>query len=282
MLFLSMREYFTLIAAVVISLYFLFNNDKPQVDAIRAFLLERYAGMQEQFSGVRKLTTLQKENMALRQRATQMMLENSALREALLENHRLRQMLDYRERMPWHFRAGHVITKERDITPIAVTIDIGSEDGLRTNMPVVTPEGLVGKLYKVFPRMSIVQLMLDRNFSVSGRVQRSRVLGIVTWSELRGLELTAVPLNSEVQTGDVVVTSDSSALYPPGIRIGLVSHTSQDKASLFKTIHLQPGVDFSRLEEVFVIIAPKANTGEQPMTSNERSATINRQKATSN
>src|SRR5574341_1050840 len=258
LLFLSMREYFTLIAAVVVSLYFLFNNDKPQVDAIRAFLLERYAGLQEQFSGVRKLRTLQKENGAFRQRATQMMLENSELREALLENHRLRRMLDYQQRMPWHFRAGHVVTKERDMTPISVTIDLGSDDGLRPNMPVVTPEGLVGKLYKVFPRMSIVQLMLDRNFSVSGRVQRSRVLGIVTWTELHGLELTAAPRNSDVQRGDVVVTSDSSALYPPGIRIGLVSHTTEEKASLFKSIHLQPDVDFSQLEEVFVILSAKA------------------------
>jgi rod shape-determining protein MreC len=124
-------------------------------------------------------------------------------------------------------------------------------------MPVVTPEGLVGKLYKVFPRMSIVQLMLDRNFSVSGRVQRSRGLGIVTWTELSGLELIAVPRNSDVQVGDVVVTSDSSALYPPGIRIGLVSHTTEE-ASLFKSIHLQPDVDFSQLEEVFVILSAKA------------------------
>lgn len=253
----SKREYFTLIAAVVVSLYCLFNNDKPQIDAIRAFFLERYATVQAKFSWVRQLVALQEENVALRRRATHMMLENSQLREALLENHRLRQMLNYRERTPWHFRAGRVVTKERDETPVSVTIDIGEDDGLRPNMPVVTPEGLAGKIYKVFPHTSIVQLLLDRNFNASARVQRSRILGIVNWNERFGLRLTAVPRNSDVEIGDVVVTSDSSALFPPGLRIGLVKHTLEDKRSLFKTIDLEPAVDFSRLEEVFVITSPE-------------------------
>jgi rod shape-determining protein MreC len=255
--FISKREYFTLIAAMVVSLYCLFNNDKPQIDALRGFFVERYAVLQTKFSWARKLATLQEENVALRRRATQMMLENSELREALLENHRLRQMVDYRERTAWHFRAGRVMTKEQDETPVAVTIDIGRAEGLRPNMPVVTPEGLAGKLYKVFPHTSVVQLMLDRNFNVSARVQRSRVLGIVNWNEQLGLELTFVPRNSDVQAGDVVVTSDSSALFPPGLRIGLVKETFEDKRSLFKTIKLEPDVDFSRLEEVFVITSPE-------------------------
>ncbi|MDZ7291238.1 MAG: rod shape-determining protein MreC [candidate division KSB1 bacterium] len=255
--FISKREYFTLIAAILASLYCLFNNDKPQIDAMRALFLDYYAILQEKFSWARKLAELQRENTELRRKATQMMLENTQLREAVLENHRLRQMLNFRERTSWNFRTGRVITKQRDETPVSVTIDIGSDNALRPNMPVVTPEGLVGKLYKVYHHTSIVQLMLDRNFSVSARVQRSRVLGIVTWSERSGLELTAVPRTSDVQIGDAVVTSDSSALFPPGLRIGLVSGTYEDKTSLFKTITLQPDVDFSRLEEVYVIISPK-------------------------
>lgn len=253
--FVSKREYFTLIAAILASLYCLFNNDKPQIDTMRSAFLEAYAGLQKKFSWIRQLGELQKENTALRQRATQMMLENSQLREAYLENFRLRQMLNYRERETWSFRAGRIVTKERDQTPVSVTIDLGKRDGIRPNLPVVTPEGLVGKIYKVFPRTSIVQLMLDRNFHVSARIQGTRVYGIVNWSELRGLELTSVPRTSEVNLSDAVVTSDSSALFPAGLRIGLVQKTSEDKTSLFKTIVLRPDVDFARLEEVFVITA---------------------------
>jgi len=253
--FVSKREYFTLIAALVVSLYFLFNNDQPQIDAMRGFLVERYGWLQQKFSWVRKIRALQYDDTELRRRATQMMLENSQLREALLENYRLRQMLSYREREPWTLRAARVVTKERDQIPVSVTIDLGSVDGVQRNMPVVTPGGLVGKIYKVFPHKSIVQLMLDRNFSVSARLQRNRVHGIVIWSEDSGLELTAVPRNSPVLIGDAVVTSDSSALFPAGLRVGLVSDTLVDKTSLFKSIFLRPEVEFSQLEEVFVIIS---------------------------
>lgn len=253
LLFVSIREYFTLIVAILVSLYALFNNDRPQIDAIRAFFLGSYAGLQKQFSAVRRFVDLQRDNSALRRRATQMMLENSRMREALLENYRLRQMLEYREREPWNFRAARVITKESDQTPVSVTIDAGSKLGIQPNMPVVTPEGLAGKIYKVFPQASIVQLMLDRNFNVSARIQGNRVYGIVSWTEQRGLELTSVPRTSVVKLRDAVVSSDSSALFPPGLRIGLVKEISQENNSLFKTIILQPDVDFSRLEEVFVI-----------------------------
>jgi rod shape-determining protein MreC len=256
--FVSKREYFTLIAAILVSLYVLFNNDKPQIDTLRAFFLGSYAGLQKQFSWVRRFAELQRGNAALRQRATQMMLENSRMREAVLENYRLRQMLDYRGRESWSFKAGRMISKERDQTPVSVTIDLGSKDGMRLNMPVVTPEGLVGKIFKVFPQTSLVQLLLDRNFNVSARIQGNRVYGIVGWDERNGLELTSVPRTSTVKLGDAVVTSDSSALFPPGLRIGLVREISEDEKSLFKTILLKPDVDFSRLEEVFVITKPDA------------------------
>jgi rod shape-determining protein MreC len=254
--FVTRREYFTLIAAIVGSLFFLFNNDKPQIDAVRAFFIDRFAVLQEKMNWPRRLIASTRENSKLRRYATELMLENSQLREAVLENFRLRQMLDYRARVPFQFRASRVIAKDRDKTPLSVEIDVGKEDGMRPNMAVVAPEGLVGKLYKVGRHTSTLQLMVDRNFSVSARVQRSRVLGIVTWSELRGLELTAVPRHSDVRVGDVVVTSDYSALFPTGIRIGVVTRVAEEETTLFMRVSLMPDVDFSRLEDVFVITSP--------------------------
>jgi rod shape-determining protein MreC len=260
--FISKRDYFAIIAAIVVSLSVLFNNDKPQIDAMRAFLIDRFALLQMKISQTRNLMEINRQNEALRWRATHLMLENCQLREAVLENQRLRQMLDYRERMPLDFRAARVIAKEPDKTPAALTIDIGKQGGMLPNMAVVTPEGLVGKIYKVTPHTSIVQLMLDRNFSVSARVQRSRVLGIGTWSEKFGLQLSAVPRHSDVEVGDAVVVSDSSALFPPGIRIGRVIEADDEKNTFFMRIRLAPEVDFSRLEEVFVITSPTTTASD--------------------
>jgi len=259
-----------LFAAVIAALALLFNNDAPQLDAIRSFVIDRYAVVQAKFTGVNRLEYTPEEIAAMRRRTTQLMLENSQLREALLENHRLRRMLDYRERMPLEFRTAHVLSREKGNTPTAVIIDLGSGDGVQQNMPVVTPEGLAGKILKVNRYTSHVQLLLDRDFSVSARAQRSRVLGIVTAFGNLGLEMTGVPRNADIIAGDLIVTSDSSALFPPGIRLGTVGKPEYDSASLFLTVPLTPAVNIARLEEVFVVIARKnlaAGTGTERFLS---------------
>lgn len=253
---ISRREYFTLFAAVVAAVAILFNNDAPQIDAIRGVAIDRFAVIQGKMNWFARLSQSRVEVSALRQRTTQLMLENSQLREAYLENFRLRRMLDYRQRQPLQFRPARVLSVERSSTPNTAVIDLGKAHGMRVNMPVVTPEGLAGKIYRVNDRTSHVQLMLDRNFSISGRAQGGRVLGIVSWSDAHGLEMTGVPRNAVVQTGDVVVTSDYSALYPPGLRIGKILDTYLEKGEPFMRIPLEPAVQFNSLEEVFVIITP--------------------------
>jgi rod shape-determining protein MreC len=256
----SSREYFVLFAAVIAALALLFNNDAPQLDAIRSFAIDRYAAVQSKLAWTNRLERSPEEVNALRRRATGLMLENSQLREALLENHRLRGMLDYRERVPLVFRTARVLSREKGNTPTGVIIDRGSDAGVRENMPVVTPEGLAGKILKVNRRTSHVQLLQDRDFSVSARSQRSRVLGIVTAIGDLGLEMTGVPRNADVIAGDVIVTSDSSALFPPGIRIGTVTEPKMEQTSLFMTVPLHPAVNLARLE-VFIVMARKGDTG---------------------
>jgi rod shape-determining protein MreC len=253
---ISHREYFTLFAAVVAAIAILFNNDAPQIDALRGLAIDRLAFFQEKMRWVSHWSQSAERMSALRERATQLMLENSQLREAYLENFRLRRLLDYRQRSPLQFRSCRVLFAERSRTPNTVVIDLGKEHGMKENMPVVTPEGLAGKIYKVHMRTSLVQLMLDRNFSVSSRAQGGRVLGIVSWSDTRGLEMTGVPRNAVIKPGDVVVTSDYSALYPPGLRIGTVLQPSLEKGEPFMRIPLDPAVQFDSLEELFVIITP--------------------------
>ncbi|MGH7493999.1 MAG: rod shape-determining protein MreC [bacterium] len=260
----SSREYFVLFAAVIAALALLFNNDAPQLDAIRSFVIDRYAAVQSQLAWRSRQDYSPEEINALRRRTTSLMLENSQLREALLENHRLRRMLDYRERMPLSFRTAHILSREKGNLPTGVIIDLGFDHGVRENMPVVTPEGLAGKILKVNHRTSHVQLLLDRNFSVSARSQRSRVLGIVTAIGDLGLVMTGVPRNADVIAGDVIVTSDSSALFPPGIRIGTVTEPKMEKTSLFLTVPLSSAVNVARLEEVFVVTARKDHPGATP------------------
>ncbi|OPX31529.1 MAG: hypothetical protein B1H40_03810 [Candidatus Latescibacteria bacterium 4484_181] len=122
-------------------------------------------------------------------------------------------------------------------------------------MPVVTAEGLVGRVIKVFLSSSVVQLLLDRNCRVSAVVQnRDRPFGIVEWEGEQKLKLKGISLRSNIQLGDVVVSSGMGGVFPKGLQIGTISNIEGQELGLFKKVELTPTVQFSRLEEVFVLI----------------------------
>ena len=256
----SRREYFTLIIAIIVSLIFIFNSDQPQIDAVRSWMIERFAVVQQKVSWYRGLLTVEKEAATLRVRATELMLENSALREALLENHRLRRLLTFRERSPYSVVSARVIAKLENPVNRVVEIDAGSLQGVKQNMAVVTPAGLAGRILEAREGTSTIQLLNNHNFKASARVQRSRVFGIVEYQEREGLLLTSVAKNSDIKRGDLIVTSELSSIFPEGIRIGLIEDIKTDNASLFMDITLSPNVDLSQLEEVFVVIATPADS----------------------
>jgi rod shape-determining protein MreC len=256
----SRREYFTLLVAIVVSLIFIFNSNQPQIDAVRSWFIRQFAVVQQKISWYRGLTTVEKEATTLRARTTELMLENSALREALLENHRLRRLLAFKARSPYAVISARVIAKLENALDRIVEIDAGSLQGVRQNMAVVTPAGLAGRILEAREGTSTIQLLNNHNFKASARVQRSRVLGIVEYQEQDGLLLTSVAKNSDIKPGDVVVTSEMSSIFPEGIRIGIVNEINVDNTSLFMEVTLTPDVDLSQLEEVFVVIAAPADS----------------------
>jgi rod shape-determining protein MreC len=219
--------------------------------SVSATILE--AG-QRGFAWAIHLMNVQRENKHLRQRMAELSLENSMLKEAKLKNVQLRQLLDFTEESQFALRAAEVIGWEPDRTVNSILIDIGQSHGVQRNMPVVSPEGLVGKVYRVLPHVSVVQLLQDPNCRVSAIVQRSRILGIVEWE--RGVQclLRHIPVKGDIRVGDVVVTSGMGGIFPKGLIIGSVVTVADEGWELFKQASIRPGVDVSHLEEVFVLI----------------------------
>jgi len=253
--FVSRRDYFTLLLAVVVSLIFIFNSSQPQIEAVRSWLVDQFAYLQRQISWYRGLIGMSEETARLRLRATELMLENSALREALLENHRLRRLLAFKEREPRRVVSARVIAKREHALSRELELDVGRRHGVAPNMAVVTPAGLAGKILDARENTSTMQVIENLNFKASARVQRSRVFGIVEFQESEGLLLNSVAKKSNVGRGDVVVTSEISSIFPEGIRIGMVEEIKKEKPSLFMDITLTPAVAVSQLEEVFVVVA---------------------------
>ena len=246
------KEYFILALFILISLSLLAQNDNVQIRTIRALALAAVGSLQDAFGFIPNYFDLKQENRVLREQNVNLADEVSRLREAKLENIRLRQLLDLKERSHFDYAGANILGKNLQLMRNTITLDVGEENGVRVNMPVVSDAGLVGKIEATSSSYAVVQILLNKEFRASAKVQRGRVDGIIVWQGGDNVLLKNVAKTLDVQVGDVVITSDYSSFFPAGIKIGVVSRTEQPQSELFQIIEVKPSVDFARLEEVFV------------------------------
>jgi len=143
----------------------------------------------------------------------------------------------------------------RDTSPFLhyIIIKRGSDDGLRRGMPVVSSQGLVGRVAAVTAGAARVQLITDPNSVVNVHIQPSGAEAMLTGSITGDLTIESIPQADNVQIGDLVLTSGLGGNYPANILIGQISGVSKLPVELFQTASVQPIVDFSQLEVVLVI-----------------------------
>lgn len=246
------KEYVVLAVCVILSFILLSLNDAPQIKQVRSLVAIVYGVFQEKVSFIPHYFSLKSENEILRRQNLELADEVSRLREAKLENYRLRKLLALQSETPFRLVAARVVAKNLLLFRNTMTLDVGTADSVKEQMPVINENGLVGIVTHVSPHYAVVNILLNTTFRVSGKIQRSRVDGIVRWDG-KLLLLENVPKTHDVRIGDVVETSGYSQIFPRNIRIGVVKKIDDQTGSLFKRIIVEPAVDFVRLEEVFVV-----------------------------
>ena len=253
---LVFKEYILFALFVCISLALLTTNDGQQMRAVRSIAVVTVGFLQDSFTFIPDFFNLRRENKALLEMNMNLSDEISRLREARLENIRLRDMIGLKQARKGRLLAANVVGKTFELLRNTVTLDVGVNDGVRTNVPIVSPSGLVGKIVATSNGYSVGQILLNKEVRVSAKDQRSRVDGIIQWDGGTYLKFNNVVKTMDVREGDVIVTSSYSSIYPGGIEIGVVASTRVLPGSLFQAIDVAPGVDFTRLEEAFIIITP--------------------------
>lgn len=249
------REYFLLAFFIIVSVALMAENDNRQIHRIRALTIGVLGRIQESVSFLPNFFQLQKENETLRRTNVNLADEVNQLREAKLENIRLRRLLGLKEESRYALIPGKVIGKTLHLLRNTITLNVGDLEGVAPGMPIITDMGLVGKILATSGEYAIAQIILNRDFRASARVQRSRVDGILAWEGGRYSLLKNIPKTLDVKIGDMVETSEYSNTFPPHIRVGVVASVTEQPGSLFKTIEVETAVDFAALEEVFVINA---------------------------
>jgi len=207
------------------------------------------------------LRTVRKENLQLRREAAIRERRVSQLEEQALETQRLQGLLAIRDASRADFLAARVVGRDTSNWFKTILIDRGSSAGIRRNLPVIAPDGLVGRVLEVTPTLSKVQLLTDPVSAAGGLVQRTRVAGIVFGNLEAGLVVRYLPQLADVAVGDEMITSGLGGVFPKGIPVGRVVAVERRSGALFQEATLQPKVDLSRLEEVLILLQPDAPAG---------------------
>lgn len=173
------------------------------------------------------------------------------------ENQRLRSALFFRNqgRAKFNLLAAQVVGKSPTPWFSILEINQGSSAGVRVDMPVIVAEGLVGRVIETALFSAKVMLLTDAASSVAAADERSRDFGVVAGGgSASKLFMKYVSAGGDVAVDDVIATSRISLIFPSGIPIGSVSHAAKGEHDLFYHIEIKPAVDFSKLEEVFIIL----------------------------
>jgi len=202
---------------------------------------------------------LLQENARLQQENQRLQLAAREAAETARENARLRQLLAWRQTTPWaaRLRPGRVVLREPSNWWRSLRIDLGSRDGLREGLPVLSPEGLVGRVAGVSFGHAQVLLVGDPNCRVAALVQETRDHGVV--GPAGPLEndlavLSYLPRTAALQPGQLVVTSGLGGLFPKGIPIGHILDAQPVEFGLYLEARLKLAARLNALEEVWVLL----------------------------
>lgn len=205
-------------------------------------------------SDLAQLQALQQTNAALEEALAELTAELVELREIARDYERMAEMLDYTgTAASQEFVAANVISNDQSGLRRSITIDRGTRDGIATGMPVVTAQGLVGRVLEISANASRVLLVTDRDSAVSSRLQTTRVQGSLRGQLSGNLRLTLVPPGDTVVVGDLVLTSGLGGNFPPDIVIGQVASTRQFQFELFQEAEIISFNNFDELEVVLVM-----------------------------
>ncbi len=226
----------------------------PIVNA-QTWLATRYQAIRIYIEAPQDITRLMQRNTELEAQVSRLQAEIITLEQQLSEARILEALVDFARVNPENrYVAASVIG--RDPSPFVkyVMINRGSDDGLRRGMPVVTQQGLVGRIAAVTAGAARVQLITDPASSVNIRIEPSRAQAMLLGSITGELSLDLVPQSEEIKIGDLVLSSGLGGNYPANILIGQVVSVRHRETDLFQSAAVQPVVDFSQLEIVLVII----------------------------
>ena len=215
-------------------------------------LVDTNRGVRNVWNNYLYLRGVRRENRELKAQIERLRVEQVRLSEDAAQARRLQALLGFKEKFVSQTLAAQVIGSSGSDQSHVIYIDKGTSDGVKPDMAVITPDGIVGKILRVFHNSSQVLLINDSSSGVGAILESSRLQGILQGTATGETMLRYVMGDEKVAPGERVLTSGGDRIFPKGLPIGTVQQADPGN-DLFLNVRVKPGANLSRLEEVLVV-----------------------------
>jgi len=222
--------------------------------SVQTWFSRQFKGVETFITAPQDVTAIRQENDRLEAENAQLEAQIVELQQQLLEYEILSALLEFARAHPEHNYLGATVIG-RDPSPFLnyIIINRGSDDDLRRGMPVVSQNGLVGRIAQVTPKGARVQLVTDPAVKINVRVEPSRSEAVLSGTLTGDIRLEQIPQDAEITPGNLILTSGLGGNYPANIIAGQVTSVRSEENALFQSASVQPVTNFADLDIVLVI-----------------------------
>jgi rod shape-determining protein MreC len=245
-----------LLGLLFVSAVVMFTQNHALSRALRAQTIEWTAEVESSFAWMGRYLRVLEENRELRRRNIELSSRVARTRSVRMQNRELRRLLGLQDSSDAPLRAARIVTKDIYQQENFLTLDVGRTDGVREGMPVLHESGIVGTVLLTSKEYARVMPFLNTDFRVPGTILPLRTEGIVQWDGERHdrLLLKHVVKTEPVETGQTVVTSGHSDVFPPGRAIGTIESVEPRPGRSELLIYLRPAVSLDEIGHAFVLL----------------------------
>lgn len=249
------KDYIITALLLIFAFALAISRHQGGIDSLRTVSVTSLSLLEEPLANIRIYRQALNTNTYLQRQNILLQDELSRLRAIEQENEELRNLLGYQNRSDFELQPVLIVSKQLNGLNNTLTIDSGTNDGLKKNMPLVSSDGLIGKVVLTGKYYSQVMPYYNSLFRVSARIQENQANGIVSWSgeQYGELVMDFVPKTVPVDSGYVIETSGSSNQFPEGIPIGRVIRAEPEQGRQTQRIFLEPYTSLTDLAQGFVI-----------------------------